>query len=187
MRQVRAPVNDGDLTSFVGDCGRSMDADRRRREIPGRIDRAAVLRDREAFILLFLISIPLCCARRVPAPTQAMNSRSRMQRPVCFRRCCASGACPTICHTQPGMRLARVKSWFDAGASLHWATWRIILPPTAYTRGNLNGASPVCSRFRHRARLGGSSTTTSKIADFLLGHGPISTRTGAPMSPQHPA
>lgn len=60
-----------------------MDAGRRMREIPGRIDRAGgTARSQSFHYCSFSISIPLCCAVASRRHRWPLNSRSRMRRPV---------------------------------------------------------------------------------------------------------
>ncbi len=104
-QQVERAMHDGDLTSFVDGLRREawMLSDACVKFQVGLIEAAAVAeRSRRLSLPLFLISIPLCCTVACRRHRRPLNSRSRMRRPICFRCCCASGRCPTICHTQPG-------------------------------------------------------------------------------------
>jgi len=83
MQQVVRAVNDGDLTSFVGELrGEAwMLADACVKFQVGLIERA-VLRDREAFITALLHLDPLCCVVACRRHRRPLSSRSRMRRPV---------------------------------------------------------------------------------------------------------
>ena len=106
MQQVVRAMDDGDLPSFVDGLRREawMLSDACVKFQVGLIEgTAAALNDRAAFLkaLLDLDPAVLHCPRA--AAVQGLcTSRSRMRRPICFRCCCGSGPCPTICHTQPG-------------------------------------------------------------------------------------
>ena len=157
-------------------AARSMDAGRRMREISGRIDRAGgAARSRSFHYALFLISIPLCCARRVPPPSQAIEFAFTYAKTHLLPTLLRIWPLPDdLPHAAGNGDFARVKSWFDAAGKPALGDLANHFPANnARTpAGTCNGGErPSVQQVLDTALAWAVLNNHFEIADFLLGHG----------------